>query len=246
MKPTTTQPMRIDGPFPVETRLRVQVGVVSSGATLVARGDDGRVLWEKAFACGTGSGEWKSSREFPEWNSIQCTYDADYAVMVPAGTRRVELAVVAGDWLRLREIGVRPAGAAREDALALQGGWDEPPAQLRHAPGAAPPAPAFTGGVVQDGQWLWDHVVAPWADASRRGIGVMVGEFGAFNQTPHPVVLAWMEDSLKNWKRADMGWALWNFRGSFGILDSDRSDVEYEDFHGHKLDRKMLELLQRY
>ncbi len=37
-----------------------------------------------------------------------------------------------------------------------------------------------------------------------------------------------------------------NFRGSFGILDSSRADVGYEDFHGHKLDRKMLELLERY
>jgi hypothetical protein len=35
-------------------------------------------------------------------------------------------------------------------------------------------------------------------------------------------------------------------RGTFGILDSERSDVVYEDWHGHKLDRALLELLQRY
>jgi hypothetical protein len=40
--------------------------------------------------------------------------------------------------------------------------------------------------------------------------------------------------------------ALWNFKGSFGILDSDRHDVQYEAFYGHKLDRKMLTLLQQY
>ena len=34
--------------------------------------------------------------------------------------------------------------------------------------------------------------------------------------------------------------------GDFGVLDSDRDDVEYEDFHGHKLDRRLLELLRRY
>jgi endoglucanase len=39
---------------------------------------------------------------------------------------------------------------------------------------------------------------------------------------------------------------MWNFRGSFGVLDSDRGDVRYEDFKGHKLDRKLLDLLQRY
>jgi endoglucanase len=43
-----------------------------------------------------------------------------------------------------------------------------------------------------------------------------------------------------------MGWALWNFCGSFGILDSERADVLYEDFHGHKLDRKLLALLQEF
>jgi endoglucanase len=36
---------------------------------------------------------------------------------------------------------------------------------------------------------------------------------------------------------------MWNLRGGFGVLDSDRADVKYEDFRGHKLDRKMLELL---
>ncbi len=72
----------------------------------------------------------------------------------------------------------------------------------------------------------------------------MVGEFGAFNHTPHPVVLRWMGDCLANWKDAGWGWAMWNFRGSFGILDSGRADVVYEDFQGHKLDRKMLDLLR--
>jgi endoglucanase len=72
----------------------------------------------------------------------------------------------------------------------------------------------------------------------------MVGEWGSFNQTPHDVTLRWMRDCLTNWKMAGFGWALWNFRGSFGILDSNRKDVAYEDFQGHKLDRKMLELLR--
>jgi endoglucanase len=37
---------------------------------------------------------------------------------------------------------------------------------------------------------------------------------------------------------------LWNLRGSFGVLDSQREDVAYEDFRGRKLDRAMLELLR--
>ena len=45
---------------------------------------------------------------------------------------------------------------------------------------------------------------------------------------------------------ANWGWALWNFRGSFGILDSGREDIRYEDWHGHKLDRQLLELLRKH
>ncbi len=86
--------------------------------------------------------------------------------------------------------------------------------------------------------------VEPWKALERKGVGIHVGEWGAYQYTPHDVVLAWMRDSLGLWKEAGWGWALWNFRGSFGVLDSGRKDVTYEDFKDHKLDRKMLDLLR--
>src|SRR5210317_2078732 len=76
------------------------------------------------------------------------------------------------------------------------------------------------------------------------GVSVHVGEFGAYNKTPHKVVLAWLRELMSQWKEAGWGWAMWNFRGGFGILDSEREDVKYEDFKGHKLDREMLEILK--
>jgi endoglucanase len=88
--------------------------------------------------------------------------------------------------------------------------------------------------------------IEPWKALERQGVGVHVGEWGAFQHTPHEAVLAWMKDCLELWQEAGWGWAMWNFRGSFGILDSGRSDVAYEDFNGHRLDRKMLELIQAY
>ncbi len=39
---------------------------------------------------------------------------------------------------------------------------------------------------------------------------------------------------------------MWNFSGGFGIVDSDRADVKYEEWHGRKLDREMLKLLQEF
>lgn len=105
---------------------------------------------------------------------------------------------------------------------------------------------------LKQGTEVWDRDrlrltgVEPWKALEAQGFGVMVGEFGCHNQTPHPVVLAWMRDVLDLCNEAGWGWAQWNFRGSFGVLDSGRNDVAYEDFHGHKLDRAMLELLQAH
>jgi len=101
-------------------------------------------------------------------------------------------------------------------------------------------------GSIRIGRQQLEEHFAPWGELRRKGIGVHCGETGCFNRTPHNVFLAWMEDVLDILKGHNIGWALWNFRGSFGVLDSGRKDVDYEDFHGHKLDRKLLTLLQRY
>ena len=90
------------------------------------------------------------------------------------------------------------------------------------------------------------QMIEPWKRVQAMGAGVHVGEFGAFSKTPHDVVLAWMRELMGQWKEAGWGWAMWNFRGGFGILDSERADVQYEDFKGHKLDRKMLELIREF
>jgi endoglucanase len=87
-------------------------------------------------------------------------------------------------------------------------------------------------------------LIKPFQELEAKGVGVMVGEFGCYNQTPHRYVLSWINDTLTEFKKAGWGWALWNFTGSFGVCDSGRFDVAYEDWHGRKLDRAMLDLLQ--
>ncbi|MFO0909005.1 MAG: cellulase family glycosylhydrolase [Isosphaeraceae bacterium] len=88
------------------------------------------------------------------------------------------------------------------------------------------------------------EVIQPWKELQAQGVGVMVGEFGCHNQAPHRFVLSWMNDTLQEFKKAGFGWALWNFTGSFGVFDSGRFDVSYGTWHGRKVDRGMLELLQ--
>ncbi|NLG24023.1 MAG: cellulase family glycosylhydrolase [Clostridiales bacterium] len=115
--------------------------------------------------------------------------------------------------------------------------------------GDFPPA-AWPGGWAEDGIWdrerLYRHYAAWAAVAGTFGMGVHCGEGGCFSRTPHDVTLRWMEDVLDILGGLNIGYALWNFRGPFGILDSGRGDVAYEDYKGFKLDRKMLELLRKY
>jgi endoglucanase len=110
------------------------------------------------------------------------------------------------------------------------------------------PEPTYPGPLA-DGVWdrarLEAHY-APWIALKDSGVGVHCGEGGAFSYTPHGVVLAWLNDVLDILVPNGIGYALWNFRGAFGILDSQRKDVQYEDWHGHQLDRELLTLLQRY
>ena len=95
----------------------------------------------------------------------------------------------------------------------------------------------------------WDRdklrqvLIDPWRPLIERGVPIHVGEWGCYTATPHDVMLAWMKDMLAIWKEVGWGWSMWNLRGGFGLVDSNRADVKYEEFHGHRLDRELLELL---
>jgi endoglucanase len=105
-------------------------------------------------------------------------------------------------------------------------------------------------GVSIDQPWDAERIkmqmIDPWKKLEEKGVSVHVGEFGAFSRTPHQVVLKWIRELMSQWEKAGWGWAMWNFRGGFGILDSGREDVNYEDYKGHQLDREMLEILKEY
>lgn len=237
-------PLVVEGPFHEDTQFRLRVMTVSNRADLVVEAD-GQSIWEKSFVCGPGEGEWKKAEFKKQWGIHQNLFDRDYTLTVPKGTRRLEVKIVGGDWLQVGEIGLTAGGpGSRVHTLPLDLTWGKKPEVIRYTPAAT--GTAFTGPEVQGRQWLWQECVEPWTELQAQGVGVMVGEFGAYNKTPHDIVLRWMEDSLANWQQAGFGWALWNFRGTFGILDSGRKDVEYEEWEGHQLDRTMLELLQKY
>ena len=105
------------------------------------------------------------------------------------------------------------------------------------------PMPAQEGQVTGR-ESHWQMQIEPWLRLRELGVGVHVGEWGAYSFTPHAVVLDWMRNLLANWKQAEFGWALWNLRGPFGPLDSNRKQAKYETYRGHRVDRAMLDLLR--
>lgn len=109
------------------------------------------------------------------------------------------------------------------------------------------PEPKWPGQVADKylSRDLLETYYKPWIDLVEQGVGVHCGECGCWNKTPHDVFLAWFADVLDILGKKKIGFAVWNFRGDFGILDSGRTDVAYEDWQGHKLDRKMLDLLRK-
>lgn len=110
------------------------------------------------------------------------------------------------------------------------------------------PKPVWPGSINGKyyGRKNLEELYQPWIDLTKKGVGVHCGECGCWRDTPHDVFLAWFGDVLDILTENQIGYALWNFRGDFGILDSGRKDIVYEDWHGHKLDRKLLDLLQKH
>ena len=236
----------IEGRFQPAMSLRIRVGQVSSRGRLSVQADDQTIL-EHDFRPGPGTGEWKEVVFAEQWNVYQNLYDRDYTAVVPAGTQRLRLTNTDGDWLTIREVGLRPAGTqdAPEHVMTVTDtAWGRPQREpVKFDPSGN--GPAFIAPRMQDRQWLYNDRIRPWKQVADSGVGVHVGEWGAFRFTPHDVVLRWARDQVELWAEAGFGWALWNFRGTFGILDSNRADVQYEDFRGHKLDREFLTLLQK-
>jgi endoglucanase len=110
------------------------------------------------------------------------------------------------------------------------------------------PVPVWPGTIdgKEYGRQQLEDFYKPWTDLVNKGVGIHCGECGCWKKTPHEVFLAWFGDVVDILTKNNIGYALWNFRGDFGILDSGRADVNYKDWYGHKLDGKLLDLLKKY
>jgi len=118
----------------------------------------------------------------------------------------------------------------------------------RSTPWAEPewPMPDEKGGRPWDRARLDEEIYQPWRDLQRRGVGVHCGEMGVYNRTPADVAYRFIDDVLSIFDENGWGWAFWNLRGAFGVLDNGRQGAATESCGDHQLDRRMLELLKQH
>jgi aryl-phospho-beta-D-glucosidase BglC (GH1 family) len=238
-------PWVVEGTFdkPSDLRLHIQKVSVLSEIQILA---DGKVIFDKKLDPGPlGKGEWKESEFMKEWNLYQALFDKDYTAQLPPHTRQIDIEIPSGEWISFSELEIKPHDGGKPILIRPSSqDWGQKAATLYLTSEGYPDPDKNTA--IEGKDWLWKKDVAPWLRLQSGGIAVFMGEWGVYNQTPHDVTLRWMKDSLQNFKDAGWGWALWNFRGVFGVMDSGRKDVKYENFEGHKLDREMMNLLQTY
>lgn len=121
----------------------------------------------------------------------------------------------------------------------IGGGYFEPiPAWPTHAP----------ENIYWDRNALEMHI-RKWINFSvEKSVGVHVGECGCFHFTPHNVMMAWADDLFSLFHEYNIGFALWNLRGPFGILKEQPNPgaKNLKQYGKWLLNVDFLKLLQRY
>ncbi len=108
------------------------------------------------------------------------------------------------------------------------------------------PEPIYPGTIWWDKAWdrsVIDEFYQPWKDVQAAGIPVHCGEFGCYIKTPNDVALRWLGDVFGLFKEYGWGYSLWEFEGSFGIIDHGREGARFEKMDGYNVDRDLFELM---
>jgi aryl-phospho-beta-D-glucosidase BglC (GH1 family) len=225
----------IEGDFPEGTEVTVNVGQVSIESNLLVKSGSKTIL-SKHFICTADTGTDFSRVVETEWG-FQNISNKDFQGVSTEAATSLSLENSSGDWMTLNSITIK-IGEQIFTFYPGDGTWGRK--QENYKMDAQGNLTAADGSALLLFETYQDNI----ALAREYGIAFMVQEFGVYNKTPHEVTLAFLSDLMKLLNANGIGWSLWNFFGSFGILESDRTDCVYEDFEGSWLDTKMLEVLR--
>jgi endoglucanase len=114
------------------------------------------------------------------------------------------------------------------------------------AESAGLPEPAYPGTEWMGRRWDLDALrefYSPWREVESKGVAVHVGECGCYSRTPNEVAMRWLRDLFGLYKEYGWGFALWNFKGPFGVAEHGRPGARLERYKGFMVDRALLDLM---
>lgn len=236
VKPEYQSPLDFEGSFSNGTEITVNVQQVSVRSTLQIRLDENEV-YKKEFVCGPEPGDDWTQIINTQWG-YQNISGKDYSVVLPSDGTRLTFANIDGDWMTYNKITIRSTTGIVE-IIPANTTWGIKQDTYKITP----------DGKITDTE---GNPVVPLTSltnalelAATENIPVMVQEFGVYNQTPHPVTLDYLSDVVSAMNRNKTGYAMWNLIGTMGIINSGRSDCNYEAYRGRLLDRQMTTIIQR-
>ena len=215
--------------------LYIDVHQVSNIARLAVTADGVEVFYHNFDASDHDSEDWDEIRFSEQHRIYQNILNKDYRAIIPGGTSRVQVKLTSGDWVVINNLRFYSENHSFQVTPNFTW-WGKP---ITDTPIVLDQDGRISHEKAMD---FLRETIRPFTEFDG---GIMVGEWGVHNRTPHHVALAFMRDMLSLYEEYNIGWALWNFTGSFGIINSGRTDVEYEVLpNGYLLDRQMLRLLQ--
>ena len=229
-------PLIIQGNFQQGTEITVNVGQVSIESTLQVKAGS-KVVLSKKFVCTANPGTDFTKIVETQWG-YQNISNKDYKGITTEKTTSLTFENVSGDWMTINSVTIKNGDIVKTYNLS-DGTWGRKQATYKMDENGELTTP--------DGSDL-----LPFSDyrnviemSEQYNIPFMVQEFGVHNQTPHKVTIDFLTDLCAFFRQNKLGFALWNLTGSFGIINSDRTDCKYEMYQGYKLNRQMLDALTK-
>lgn len=217
---------------------------------------DGRVVKCETLVPVKGAPGWTDVRVNETWKNTVGSYTGRVEVVLAKGAKTFSIATVRGEWARPDACFITSADGRHSVRIGFASQFVKPE-NFRQKFRGWDAAKAFRPVDVKgediprryedDAREYLYRTQFRFLDAALpKGGFVMAGEFGVYNKTPHAMSLSLIEAYFRMWQERGMGWAVWGFRGSMGVIDSGRADVEYEQTPDGKVDREMLDLFRRY
>jgi aryl-phospho-beta-D-glucosidase BglC (GH1 family) len=230
-------PLIFEGVFLKGTEITINVRQVSIESTLQVKANT-KIALSKKFVCGADTGTDFSQVINTEWG-YQNISNKNFSFTLSEDVTRLTFENVSGDWMILNSISLKNSTSVTTYNLS-DDTWGKKQGSYKID---------GNGDIkTMDGSDLlpFESYRNNLAIAKLYNIPFMVQEFGVYNKTPHDVAVGFLDDLIRFFYENNIGWALWNFNGSFGILNSDRSDCSYESYQGYKLDRDMMNALTSF